>query len=121
MIAESNPLGSLGMGGVSQLKTWVRVSLRQPSCTPLSLLAGDPGAAEETAVVPGEPGDLDRRGRRLVPELLLSGHVPHPYLGTAAQSVRGAGEAEGAPLGSRSASSVTPPPPLISDTRSWPR
>lgn len=50
---------------------------------------GDPGTAEEAAVVPGEPGNPDIRGRGPVPQLLLSGHVPNPHLGTATQSVRG--------------------------------
>lgn len=40
-------------------------------------------------MVPGEPGNPDIRGRGPVPQLLLSGHVPNPHLGTATQSVRG--------------------------------
>lgn len=72
----------------------LRVSPNPPPCSLLPAPAGDPGAAEEAAVVPGEPGDPDGRGRRLVPELLLSGHVPHPHLGAAAQPVSGGGAGE---------------------------
>lgn len=39
-----------------------RVSPHQPACALLPVPAGDPGAAEEAAVVPGEPGDLDHGG-----------------------------------------------------------